>query len=213
MRELIFSFIILFWVGPARATVCPSGDDANFEFKTKAGPVISVCGFEDREIKSPKGKRPFTEFSIYYTSTKVTQPEKIFSSEMSDTYWIQPKGESSLEIEELWFFANKPQGALARQVTCSAETCTVSGARCIFKIKANSYPKALAKFEAEKKKGKFDEDGEELLDQIFAQALTGDAKALQFYEKAPPDGLDAAMAEAFQTNHKKLGEIKELKCR
>ena len=62
---------------------------------------------------------------------------------------------------------------------------------------------------AQMKKGKWDEDSEELLDQIFGQAVTGDKKAIEFYAKAPA-GLDVAMSEAFATNKKKLEEYEGL---
>jgi hypothetical protein len=214
MRAIQFSLLSFFVSVQAWPAVCPSGDDPPLTVTTKAGPVLSVCGFEDREVSSPKNKRAFMEFTVHYTAPNKPEPQKLFTADLADTYWVRVLDRGrGLELEELWFFSEKPQPALSRTITCEGESCKLSPARCIFKIKPNSYPKALAKLEEERKKGKFDEDGEELLDQIFAQALTGDEKAKAFYAAKMLDGFDEAMIEAFTANQKKIQEIKELKCR
>lgn len=214
MRFLYLMVVGLFLSTPCFASVCPNGDEPPMIVKTKSGPVLSVCGFEDHEVPTAKPKRAFIEFTVYFTSAKHSEPQKVFASDPSDTFWIKDQDNKGLQLEELWFFSDKPQAALVREITCDAEQCQLSGAtRCVFKIKPNTYPKALAKFEQQQKKGKFDEDGEELLDQIFAQALTGDAKAATFYAGEMPKGLDSAMIEAFTTNKQKIKEIKDLKCR
>lgn len=213
MGVLFISLLSFFASVPAWSAICPNGDEPPLTVTTKSGAVLSVCGFEDHEVNSPKSKRAFMEFTVHYTTPQKTEPLKLFASDVADTYWVRVVEGKGLELEELWFFSEQPQPALSRTILCEGESCKVSPARCIYNIKPNSYPKALAKLDEERKKGKFDEDGEELLDQIFAQALTGDEKAKAFYRSKAPSGFDEAMTEAFVANQKKIQEIKELKCR
>ncbi len=211
--RLHFLFLTIILAGAhVEASMCPSGDDPPLEIQTKAGPVLYICGFEDHELSSPSKKRAFTEFSVYFTSSKNIEPKEIFTSDLSDTYWVSVQPETGIDLEELWFFSETPQPALARQIICQKDSCSFSATRCVFKSKPNPYPKAINRFMAEKNSGKFKNDGEELLDQIFAQALSGDKKALDFYAKNL-EGLESVMIEAFNANKKKLEEIKSLKCR
>jgi hypothetical protein len=213
MRAILFSLLLFTVSLKAWSAVCPNGDEPSLTVTAKTGANLFLCGFEDHEVDSPKTKRAFTEFTVYYIANKQTEPRKLFASDIADTYWVRILEGKGMELEELWFFSEKPQAALSRVIACDGDTCELSPARCIFNIKPNSYPKALTKLEEERRKGRFDEDGEELLDQVFAQALTGDEKAKAFYATKAPGGFDEAMKEAFSANQKKIREIKELKCR
>lgn len=181
---------------------CPSEDsEPALEMKTAAGPSLEVCGFEDHDVKAPKDTHTFSDFSIFATKDKT--PEKIWTSSESETYWVRVNGQRGLEVEELWFFTDNPVAGLRREVVCTADACTVSEPKCIYKAKKNAFPKALASFNKKLKDGKLKDDGEELLDQIFAQALAGDKSATAFYEKAPA-GLTPDLTEVFEGNKKKL---------
>jgi hypothetical protein len=203
--DLIFAllFALAFTALPASAQSCPGeNDEPAISVKTEAGPTLIVCGFEDHEVKAAKDKRAFTDFGVYAAVGEKT-PQKIFSAESSETYWIQSLTKKGLQLEELWFFSDDPKPAIQKQITCTAETCAVGEAKCIFKMKKNPFPKALAAFKKKAAAGKLGEDGEELLDQIFAQAITGDKAAKEFYSKDPGQ-LDPAMAEVFKGNQEKL---------
>ncbi len=179
--------------------------------KTEAGPTLALCGFEDHEVVSPTGKRAFSEFVIYYTTASNKEPQKLFSSEIAETFWAKATEGKGLELEEVWFFSEQPKPAIWREITCDAEKCTLSDAKCVFSMKSNPFPKALAEFEKKKKAKKLEEDGEELLDQIWAQALLGDKAAQTFYT-ADAKGLDENLTEVFDSNKKKLSDLKTLNC-
>lgn len=195
------------------AAGCPGADDeAALQFKTEAGPTVIVCGFEDHEVQSPTGKRAFSDFTVYFTVDDKKEPQKLFSSDVAETFWIKPVETKSLELEEVWFFSEQPKPALWREITCTADACSVSAAKCVFSMKANSFPKALAEFEKKLKSKKLDDNDEELLDQIWAQALLGDTKAKDFYN-APVSGLNENLKEVFDSNKKKLADLQTLNCK
>jgi len=129
--------------------------------------------------------------------------KKIFSGEASDTYWIQTLPKKGLQLEELWFFAEEPKAAISSEITCVADDCKRGEEKCVFKMKKNPFPKALAAFKKKSSSGIIGEDGEELLDQIFAQAITGDKAAKEFYS-GDGAGLDPALTEIFKSNKEKL---------
>lgn len=213
MKRLLFTAIVLF-AARAHSEVCPGADDEPaLKVKTAAGPSIVVCGQEDRELEGEAGrakdKKTFSEFTVYSWLKDAKEPSRVFSSENTDTYWAKPVANKSLELEELWFFDEKPQPAIARSVTCTATACEISAPKCVFKMKRNRYPKALAEM---KKLGKTpSERGEELLEQIWAQALTGDKAAQDFFAH-PPMNLNEELAEDFGIFKLKLQQAKDLKC-
>lgn len=128
---------------------------------------------------------------------------KAFASDPNETYWIKQIPGKGLELEELWFFSEKPTPALKQEVTCTADSCGTSAQKCILKMKSNSFPKALANFRKRSAAGTLTDDGEELIDQIFAQAFLGDRAAKDFYATQPAN-LDPSLVEAFTANKKKL---------
>ncbi len=150
--------------------------------------------------KPAKGAPPNSAAAVPAT---VFDSLKAFASTPNETYWIKQIPGKGLELEELWFFSEKPTPALRQEITCTADTCSASPQKCILKMKANSFPKALPEFRKRSAAGSLKDDGEELIDQIFAQAFLGDAAAIEFY-KAQPANLDPALIEAFTTNKKKL---------
>jgi hypothetical protein len=128
---------------------------------------------------------------------------KAFASDANETYWVKAIPGKGLEVEELWFFTDRPTPALKQEITCTADACAPGPAKCILKMKPNPFPKALAQFKKRSAAGTLKDDGEELLDQIFAQAFLGDKAAKEFYASTPAK-LDPALNEAFTTNQKKL---------
>ncbi len=128
---------------------------------------------------------------------------KAFTSNPNETYWVKPLGDRGLEVEELWFFTEKPTPALKQEITCENNVCSASAPKCILKMKPNPFPKALAEFKRRSAANSLKDDGEELLDQIFAQAFLGNKEAKDFYAN-PPAKLDPALNEAFMANQKKL---------
>lgn len=128
---------------------------------------------------------------------------KAFSSDPNETYWVKEVKGKGLELEELWFFSEKPTPALRQEITCGADACSASEQKCILKMKPNSFPKALPEFKKRMAAGTLKDDGEELIDQIFVQAFLGDKAAKEFYAAAPAN-LDPTLVEAFSTNQKKL---------
>lgn len=185
---------------------CPSEDsEPALEMKTAVGPSLQVCGFEDHDVKLPNGARAFADFSVFYTTK--SSPQKVFTSEVDETYGVRVNGQRGLEVEELWFFSDRPVAGIRREIFCEGEVCKVSEPKCVYKSKRSPFPKALATFERRLKEGKLKDDGEELIDQIFAQALSGDKNALAFYQQSPA-GLPADLAEVYEGNKKKLS----LKC-
>ncbi len=131
---------------------------------------------------------------------------------MAETFWAKPLEGKGIELEEVWFFAEQPKPALWRDITCQAESCALGLPKCVFQMKANPFPKALTEFEQKKKKKDLAEDGEELLDQIWAQALLGDKPAQTFYA-GMLDGLDENLSEVFDSNKKKLAELNTINCK
>lgn len=212
MRQLIGALIVMTFSNFAWAEGCPGADsEPAMSVKTEAGPTLSLCGFEDHEVVSPTGKRAFSEFTIYYITATNKEPQKLFSSEVAETFWAKATEGKGLELEEVWFFSEQPKPALWREITCEAEKCSLSEAKCVFAMKPNPFPKALADFENKKKAKTLEEDGEELLDQIWAQALLGDKAAQAFYQGATT-GLDENLTEVFESNKKKLADLKSLNC-
>jgi hypothetical protein len=190
---------------------CPGADDEPaMKVKTAAGPVLVLCGFEDHELKSPKGKQTFSEFTVYAWMPGAKDAQKVFAStEPSDTYWAKASGGKGLELEELWFFDEKPNPAITRSVTCTAQGCQASQPKCVLRLKKNHHPKALA--DLQKKLQAPGEQAEDLLDQVWEQALAGDAAAQKFYE-SKPDGLDKSLVEEFTGDQQRLVQAKTLKC-
>lgn len=192
---------------------CPGQDDEPaMAVPTEAGPTLVVCGFEDHEVVSPTGKRAFSDFVVYYVTATNKEPQKLFNSEIAETFWLRGNTGKGVEMEEVWFFSEQPKPALWREITCEAESCKVSDAKCVFQMKSNPFPKALADFEKKRKNPKkLEEDGEELLDQIWAQALLGDKGAQTFYQ-GEATGFDENLTEVFASNKKKLADLKTLNC-
>ncbi|MBX3020290.1 MAG: hypothetical protein KF799_01330 [Bdellovibrionales bacterium] len=207
LKRLIFVSILLL-AGRAHGETCPGADDEPaMKVKTAAGPVVVVCGFEDRE-ETVKGKKTFTDFTVYGWPAGAKEPAKVFAADPIDTYWARVVEDKGLELEEVWFFADKPQAALTRQVTCTPAACEVSVATCVLKLKKNPHPKALASFQ---KKIPHGDVAENLLEDIWAQALTGDKNAQDFFATAPK-GLSAELTEDFNTFKAKLQQAKDLNC-
>lgn len=197
----------------ARAEKCPGVDEEPaLSVTTSAGPTLILCGFEDHEVQSPQGKRAFSDFTVYFTTASNKEPQKLFTSQVAETFWAKSLEGKGLELEEVWFFADQPKPAIWREATCSADSCTLSPAKCVFQMKANPFPKALTEFEQKKKKNELTEDGEELLDQIWAQALLGDKPAKTFYSSSI-EGLDENLSEVFDSNKKKLAELQTIDCK
>jgi hypothetical protein len=193
--------------------VCPrAGDEPAIRIKTEAGPEIYVCGFEDHEVVSPTGKRAFSDFVVTYSTHAQSKPQKLFGSQAAETFWLKSSDGKNLELEEVWFFAEQPKPAIWREIVCTAETCSVSNPKCVFSMKSNPFPKALKDFEKKKKAGQLEEVGEELLDQIWAQALLGDQSAQTFYQSSV-GGLDPNLTEVFESNKSKLNDLKSINCR
>src|SRR5687767_13795788 len=118
----MFSFMFLSSAFQAGAQTCPGvEDDPAVTAVTRTGPRLIVCGFEDSEVPAKKPKRAFTDFAIYYNTHKSPQLQNIFASETADTYWVKAVDGKAIELEELWFFSEKPMPALKREVTCDAE--------------------------------------------------------------------------------------------
>lgn len=211
LSHILFALVFSNFV---RAEGCPGADDEPaLSVKTKAGPTLTLCGFEDHEIKAQKGRRAFSEFTVFATAKESADPQRVYSSEGGDTHWARALPGGALELEELWFFADKPHPAIARTFTCDAQGCQASATKCVLTLKKNVFPKSLATLEKRlKKKENVGEDGEDLLDEVWAQALTGDPKALAFYEAEPPAGLDSTLTEVFAGNRVKLNQAKELHC-
>lgn len=203
MKKIMVIFGLLLSL-PVSAQQCP-GDDPEpaMTVKTKEGLTVFLCGFEDRDVPGSAGKRAFSEFEVYYSSPKDEEAKKIFTSESSETYWVRAEPGKGLSLEELWFFSDKPQSAFRRDVICNRETCSLSEAKCILKMKKNPFPKALGEFRKRLAAGNLGEEGEDLIDQIFAQAFLGDKAAIDFYGKFP-EKLDPSLQEAFSSNKKKL---------
>lgn len=213
MSRWLLSLILFAFTSPAWAEKCPGADDEpSLSITTTAGPTLILCGFEDHEVTSPQGKRAFSEFAVYYTTATNKQPQKVFSSQAAETFWAKPAEGKGLELEEVWFFADQPKPAIWHEITCQAESCAISPAKCVFQMKANPFPKALGEFEQKKKKKDLAEDGEELLDQIWAQALLGDKGAQTFYA-GTLEGLDENLSEVFDSNKKKLADLKTVNCK
>lgn len=195
--------IIALTACPVFAQSCPGeNDEPAISVKTEAGPTLLVCGFEDREVKSPKGKRAFTDFDVYAVVAN-KGPEKIFSGEAADTYWVTALPKKGLQLEELWFFSDEPKPAIKSEITCVERECKRGEEKCVFKMKKNPFPKALAEFKKKSESKILGEDGEELMDQIFAQAVTGDKAAKEFYA-ADHKELDPALSDIFKSNQAKL---------
>ena len=197
----------------AFAQACLSGDDdPALKVKAAHGVTLVVCGFEDREVKSPKGKRAFADFTIYALIPNVKEPQKVFASGASETFWIKANEGQGFELEELWFFSEEPKPALWQEISCEASGCKVSSGKCVFKMKPNSFPRAIKSFEKLRSSAKLEEEGEELLDQVWAQALTGDPKAQKFYD-GKLEGVSPSLIEVFTSNKAKLKELTDLKCK
>lgn len=196
----------------AHAESCLDGDDdPALKVKTDSGHSLVVCGFEDHDVKTTEGKRAFADFTVYSVRTKDKKSSKVFESGASETFWIKPVKNKGLELEELWFFSEEPKPALWQEILCDDSGCKLSQAKCVFKMKPNSFPRALSEFEKARKAGDLSDDGEELLDQIWAQALTGDKAAQKFYN-GKQTGLDESLMEVFESNKKKLRDLEALKC-
>lgn len=207
MLRLVFAAVVLFTVRAARAETCPGADDEPaMKVKTSAGPVLVVCGFEDREEKA-QGRNIFTDFTVYAWPSGVKEPAKVFAADPSDTFWIKEVKDKGLTLEEVWSFDEKPQAALVREVTCTPVACEVTPAKCVLKLKKNRFPKAVATLHA----GNFGEKGDELLEQAWAQALTGEKTAQDYFE-GEPKGLAPDLVEEFKVSKAKLQQAKDLKC-
>jgi hypothetical protein len=182
--------------------------------KTKPGPTLILCGFEDHEVRAQKGRRAFSEFQVYAVNRPGAEPVKVYASEGGDTHWAHVTSGQTLEVEELWFFADKPHPAVAREITCTAEGCRLEQQKCVLALKKNMFPKALPTLLRRlKSKKPVGEDAEDLLDEVWAQALSGDAKATAFYDAPVPPELDSTLSEVFAGNLIKIKLARELKCR
>lgn len=212
---MLRSFLLLMTAIPfyARAEACLGGDDdPALKIKTDSGYSLVVCGFEDHDVKTVDGKHAFADFTVYSINPKDKSPSKVFESGTSETFWIKPVKNKGLELEELWFFSEEPKPALRQEISCDDSGCKLSQTKCVFKMRPNSFPRALSQFEKARKAGNLNDEGEELLDQIWAQALTGDKAAQRFYN-GKQQGLDESLAEVFESNRKKLRDLENLKCR
>jgi hypothetical protein len=221
----VLTFVGASFFTPASFAQCPGEDtEPAMSVKLKNGTTLFICGFEDREVPGTKGKRAFSDFGVFYELAAKEEPGdrpdaemkpispsaptafeslKAFTSDPNETYWVKEIPGKGLEIEELWFFSDRPTPALKQEITCNADACNASAQKCVLKMKSNPFPKALVEFKRRLAAKTLKDDGEELIDQIFAQAFLGDRAAKDFYV-SPPANLDPALVEAFTTNQKKL---------
>lgn len=209
MQKLLCLALVIFGSISAFGQTCPGAeDDAALAMLTKAGPSLFLCGFEDHETNSPNGQRTFGDFTVYINTPKLKAPEVVYTSEIGSLFWVKPE-DNGMEMTELWFFSDDPVPAIVSHLVCEAETCKVTAAKCILDLKKNPYPKALPKYLKDIKN--IGNEGEDLLDQIFAQALAGDKAALKFYQKAPK-GMDTRLTDVYESDQHKLKVAHQLKC-
>ena len=175
------------------------GDKADGELKP-VSPTVSPVAGSGVPAGAVKGAPPN---SAAHAVPTPFESLKAFASDPNETYWVKEIPGKGLEIEELWFFSERPTPALKQEITCTADACTATAQKCILKMKPNPFPKALAEFKKRTAAVTLKDDGEELIDQIFAQAFLGDRAAKDFYATQPAN-LDPALVEAFTTNQKKL---------
>jgi len=175
------------------------GDSAHSELKpvSPTAPPVAGSGVPAGAVKGAPPNSAAHAVPTPFESLKA------FASDPNETYWVKEVPGKGLEIEELWFFSERPTPALKQEITCTADACTATAQKCMLKMKPNPFPKALAEFKKRMAASTLKDDGEELIDQIFAQAFLGDRAAKDFYA-TPPANLDPALAEAFTTNQKKL---------
>jgi hypothetical protein len=206
---------MILWSHLARAANCPGADDEPaLSVKTKAGPTLILCGFEDHEIKAERGRRAFSEFQVYAVPKPDATPEKVYASEGGDTHWASVTPDKTLLLEELWIFADKPHAAIARPIACAASACKVERETCVLNLRKNMFPKSLPTLHRRlKSKKPVGEDAEDLLDEVWAQALTGETKAAEFYDAPVPAELDSTLGEVFAGNLIKLKLARQLKCK
>ena len=203
------------WAHLVAAEGCPGADDEPaMMIKTKPGPTLMLCGFEDHEIRAQQGRRAFSEFQVYAVNAAGAEPVKVYGSEGGDTHWAHVTSGHTLQLEELWFFADKPHAAVAREITCTAEGCRLEKQTCVLALKKNMFPKALPTLSRRlKSKKPVGEDAEDLLDEVWAQALSGDPKATAFYDAPVPPELDSTLSEVFNGNLIKIKLARDLKCK
>lgn len=193
LKRALFIVVLLLSVR-LHAQECPGEDnEPALKHKTAAGPELILCGNAGED-------GTYTDFKVYAWPAGAKQGTEVFASDVDVLYTVS----KDMKIVEQWTIGESLAPAVERGITCTKDKCQVAAPKCAWKMKKNPFPKALAAL----KKGAKDEEGEDLLDQVLAQAIGGDKAALEFF--AHPPKFDASLADSFAHDKQNLELARKL---
>lgn len=180
---------------PSLPLFCPSEYFGNPEpilkITQSGAPSLLVCSSRDFDL--PKGgveKLLLTTFKVISLTGRTAQPEIFFDSKNEEeTYRIIPL-EQGVQISERYTTKKGEIPLLSFSVKCSEKGCRRGRKVCVIpKKEKNPFPHALDDWKKRIHKSEGVEVGgeaplDELVDQLFEQALSGDQNAFRAFDQS-----------------------------
>jgi hypothetical protein len=187
---------------PAPKTSCP--DSSHTELLTvQASPEskLRVCGYALTERTPPPGKIALAGFRVY----REGDPKPVFAADAElDNYYASVTADKKLLLEELFWFKDF-EPLIAITIQCTGTQCTQSKPTCALKLPANPYPNAMDDLRAPVLENQIGRAG--------IQALSGDPKALRFFDHADHGLiLDGAVGLTYQTARENIQKARAAGC-
>jgi hypothetical protein len=205
---------------PRLPMICPSEWAGNPEpvvkITQKGMPTLLVCSERDFERqKTGAEKIELSLFKVLALTSRGAKPEVFFDSKNeNEVYRIIPL-EAGVQISEQYEFRSKRIPLLSFSVKCTEAGCRRGRKGCVIPERAkNPHPKALNEWkkridEVEKADVTGETPLDELVDQLFEQALTGDLKAYLSFDRADtPEKLPRDAKKLYLAHQKALKRAK-----
>lgn len=183
-------------------------------------PTLLVCSERDFDhLKNDAGKVELSMFKILTKTSVLAKPEILFDSKNeNENYRIIPI-EHGVQVSELYEFNSNRIPLLSFPVRCSSAGCRRGKKVCVIPERAkNPFPKALAEW----RKRIDTADGtavsgetpfDELVDQLFEQALTGDLKSFRAFDRGDTaEKLPRDAKKIFLSHQRALKRAKQGGC-
>ncbi len=174
------------------------GDAPAVLVKTPKGHLL-VCGFQEKKDQETW----YSEFDIY-SETKGKYSASLFRVGALDTYRIKPfKG--GLHLIELIHFRGKMVPSQTLAMNCNlGDKCSISRATCETSEITAFETDILERIKPFYKNKKYPDEA--MLMELGDLAMTGNAEAIQMFQKNPGFKLDGASAEIFESIKARLNQ-------
>lgn len=185
LKLVLLNLFLLLTCSQLCAQTCPGSEEieANLSLKYHGEKRLFLCGFEDKLQKPPKGKKQFSNFSIYFEG-ETGASSKILSVRAVDNYWITLNQKKKLlDLEELVWAADQYIPIFKSKVKCGKEGCIKTADICAVPYGKMRNPDIVKQID-KKLRGKFTKISQSIgmmVQMALAEALAGNKTAIEFF--------------------------------